>query len=233
MKPVDPPKSLVEQTYDILVDAICVGQLKPGERLTQDGIAARLNVSRQPVNAALGMLKANHLVEATGRRGVVVAPLDPGLFRDIYDLRSVVEPLAVTLAGARPLSPADRAAGEAIIAEGWAARRADDVSGMVRADVAFHSLLYRLSGNRVIEETMRVYWTHIRRAMNAILRSAEGYPDTVWDQHDRIFAAISAGRTEDAAAILRDHLLGGFAAVSGGPIPDPVQAAPAGYQGSI
>ena len=230
MKPVDTPKSLVEQTYDILVDAICVGLLKPGERLTQDAVAARLNVSRQPVNTALGMLKANRLVESTGRRGVVVAPLDPDLFRDIYDVRTSLEPLAVRLAGRHSLLPEDRREGEAIIAEGWAARRADDVAGMVRADVAFHSLLYRLSGNRVIEETMRVYWIHIRRAMTRILRSAADYPDTVWDQHERILVAIGAGRSEEAAEILRDHLTGGFAAGSGGLAFLPTSD---GYQGKI
>ena len=214
MRPVEPPKSLVEQTYDILENAICVGLLKPGERLTQDDTAARLNVSRQPVNAALGMLRANRLVETTGRRGVVVAPLDLDFFREIYDFRGVVEPLAVTLAGARPLDPALRQEGAAIIAAGWAARRADDLPGMVKADVAFHGLLYRMSGNRVIEETMRVYWAHIRRAMKEILHSAESYPDTIWDQHERIFDAIVAGRSDLAAEILRDHLLGSFAAAT-------------------
>lgn len=230
MKSVDPPKSLVEQTYEILVDAICIGQLRPGERLTQDAVAARLNVSRQPVNAALGMLKSNLLVESAGRRGVVVAPLHQDLFRDIYDVRGVVEPLAVHLAGARPITAEDRREGESILSDGWAARRANDVLGMVRADVAFHSLLYRLSGNQVIEATMRVYWTHIRRAMTDILRSADDYPDTVWNQHERIFGAIVAGQSETAAAILREHLRGGFAAVSGGHLVEPVAQ---GYQRRI
>ena len=99
MLTLEPRKTLVEQTYDALVDAICIGALAPGERLTEDALAARLNVSRQPVNAALAMLRANHLVEATGRRGVVVSRIDPVLYRNIYDFRSVVEPLAVELAG--------------------------------------------------------------------------------------------------------------------------------------
>lgn len=221
MKPVEAPKSLVDQTYDILVDAICTGTLQPGERLTQDTIAARLNVSRQPVNAALGLLKATGLVESTGRRGVVVAPMDPGLYRDIYDFRGVIEPLAVDLAVRRGITAEDRRDGEAIIDAGAAALRAGDVPGMVRADVEFHSLLYRMSGNRVIEDTMRVYWTHIRRAMRAILGSAEGYPATVWDQHARILAAVAEGSAGEAGALLREHLLGSFATIAGRPLAAP------------
>ena len=43
MLTLEPRKTLVEQTYDALVDAICIGALAPGERLTEDALAARLN----------------------------------------------------------------------------------------------------------------------------------------------------------------------------------------------
>ena len=79
MDTIGPKKSLVDQTYEILLDAICTGELVPGERLTQDQIAARLNVSRQPVNSAISILKANHFVEDTGRRGVVAWVERPGV----------------------------------------------------------------------------------------------------------------------------------------------------------
>lgn len=77
------PKSLVEQTYDILLDAICSGELEPGERLNLDAIASRLNVSRQPVNSAISMPKANEMVEDTGQRGVVVSRIVVGQFQSI------------------------------------------------------------------------------------------------------------------------------------------------------
>lgn len=205
-------KTLVEQTYDAIVDAICIGTLAPGERLTEEALAARLNVSRQPVNAALGMLKANHLVEATGRRGVVVARIDPVLYRHIYDFRSVVEPLAVELAARRPMTRDERREGERIVAAGWKAKAGDDTLGMVRADVEFHSFIYRLSANSVIENTMRIYWQHIRRAMVEILRGA-GYPDTVWRQHEAIFTSLTEGRAEDAMEVMRQHIVGGFAVI--------------------
>lgn len=210
MLTLEPRKTLVEQTYDALVDAICIGTLAPGQRLTEEILAAQLNVSRQPVNAALTMLRANHLVQATGRRGVVVAPIDPDLFRSIYEFRAVVEPLAVELAAKRAMPDEVLREGEAIVAAGWKAHAASDTLGMVRADVDFHSFIYRISGNSVIENTMRIYWQHIRRAMVAIL-SGEGYPTTVWSQHEAIFTTLTQGRGEDASAIMRQHILGGSA----------------------
>lgn len=66
-----PPKSLVDQVYEVILDALCDGTFKPGERLTQESIAARLNVSRQPVTHALAVLKAQGFL-AQGRQGLTV-----------------------------------------------------------------------------------------------------------------------------------------------------------------
>jgi len=77
MDAIKPKKSLVDETYEALVYSICAGEFLPGERLNQDEIAIRLNVSRQPVNSAVAILRANGFVEDTGRRGVVVAAIQP------------------------------------------------------------------------------------------------------------------------------------------------------------
>src|SRR6185312_8511528 len=113
------PKTLVEQAYDVILDAICAGTLKPGERLTQDSVAKRLNVSRQPVNNALLVLKTQGFVRDAGRRGLAVAPLDPKLFEAIYQFRSAIEPLAVKLATPRLNAEATRRA-RALLARGRA-----------------------------------------------------------------------------------------------------------------
>ena len=102
------PTTLVDQAYAVILDAICDGTLKPGERLTQADVAERLNVSRQPIHNALLVLKAQGFLQESGRRGLCVAPLDPALFEAIYQFRSAIEPLAVRLATAR-MTPADLA----------------------------------------------------------------------------------------------------------------------------
>ena len=49
--------SLYEQVYASILEAICGGLLRPGDRINQDELAARLNVSRQPVTQALTVLR--------------------------------------------------------------------------------------------------------------------------------------------------------------------------------
>jgi DNA-binding GntR family transcriptional regulator len=65
---------LVDQVYRALLDAISDGSLAPGQRITQEDIAERLAVSRQPVLQALRLLKKDGFVLDAPGRGVQVAP---------------------------------------------------------------------------------------------------------------------------------------------------------------
>lgn len=204
MDAIGPKKTLVEQTYDILVDAICSGELEPGERLTQDEIAARLDVSRQPVNSAIAILKANGLVEDTGRRGVIVSAIEAEQFTSIYEFRAVVEPFAVTLAARRLADDAEDEA-RAILRRGRAATHSGDIKELVQADMSFHEMLYRWSGNHVVESSMKLNWQHMRRGMAEVLRDPSAAIPS-WDDHEAIVDGLIAGEAERAAHVMKDHI---------------------------
>jgi len=215
------PKTLVEQAYEVILDAICAGTLKPGERLTQDSVARRLNVSRQPVHNALLVLKAQGFVEDAGRRGLAVVPLDPKLFAAIYQFRSAIEPLAVTLATPRLTAHAKKR-GRALIAQGRAAVEAGDSKRLVQADMDFHSFIYELSDNPLVLQTMRLNWQHLRRAMGAVLRFP-GLARRVWREHDAILAAMARGDADDAARLIHDHVVRAYQDVKSA-LPEPAAA---------
>ncbi|MCC6008773.1 MAG: GntR family transcriptional regulator [Rhodobacteraceae bacterium] len=205
MEHLQPVRSLVDRVYDSLLDAICTGEMKPGDRLAQDEIAARLGVSRQPVNSAIAMLKAQRFVTERPRRGVEVAPVDRDLFQSIYQVRGALEPLAVQLATPR-LTPGTIARGRDAVAAGMEAMQAGDAAAVLRADIAFHTFLYDLSGNRILADTMRLNWQHLRRSMGEVLRFP-GMTAQVWKEHGRIFEAMVRGEAGEAAQAMRAHIL--------------------------
>ena len=90
--------SLYEQIYSSISEAICGGVLHPGDRINQDELAARLNVSHQPVTQALTVLRSQDFVQDAGRRGLVVAPLRKAFFDSLYELRESLDPMAAKLA---------------------------------------------------------------------------------------------------------------------------------------
>jgi DNA-binding GntR family transcriptional regulator len=197
-------RSLVDQAYDALLDAICSGEIRPGERLNQDELAEKLNVSRQPVNSAIAMLKAQRFVTDTGKRGVVVAPIDQTLFDSIYQFRTAVEPLAVQLATHR-LTPEAIAIGRDLIALGKSHVQNGDHSAALGADMAFHNLIYSLSGNSIISDTMNLNWRHLQRAMSEVL-AIPGASLRVWKEHSQIFTAMVRGEADQAAKLMQEHM---------------------------
>jgi DNA-binding GntR family transcriptional regulator len=206
------PKTLMDQAYGAILDAICDGALKPGERLTQESVAQRLNVSRQPIHNALLVLKAQGFVREAGRRGLAVAPLDRNLFRSIYEFRSAIEPLAVRLASAR-MTRQRIAEGRSLIHEGEAAVRRKDLRGMIEADMNFHMFVYELSGNILILETMRLNWQHLRRAMGAVLQ-IERISSRVWKEHARVIESLSRSNVDAAVRQMEAHIVRAHADVA-------------------
>lgn len=204
MESINQPKTLVEQTYEILLDAICSGELTAGERLNQDEIATRLNVSRQPVNSALSVLKSHGFVTDNGRRGVTVAPIDSEQFRYIYEFRTAIEPFAVKLAG-RNLPDDAKNIAQDMLKRGNDAVQSGDQKAWLVADMAFHEMIYQWGGNTVIQSSMRLNWQHIRRTMAEVLKDASA-AQASWDEHTMIIDALLSGDFGAAAIEMRRHI---------------------------
>lgn len=202
-------RSLTDRTYDAILDAICGGELVAGARVNQDDLAARLNVSRQPVVQALALLKVQGFVRESGRRGVVVAPLDTASIRHLYELRGALDGAACRGAAQRGSAEA-KLWGPGLIAEGRAAVASGSVKRMIEADMRFHRFLYDLSGNPIIAETAQLHWHHIRRLMGGYLRHYR-VRDNVWDEHEAILRAVIAGDADLAEKRARGHADGAAA----------------------
>jgi DNA-binding GntR family transcriptional regulator len=204
MDTIPPQPTIVEQAYQTILDAICAGRLEPGERLTQESVAAKLSVSRQPVGQALLLLKQQKFVTEAGRRGLMVAPLDREFMRWIYELRLGLDPLAAALAAHRA-SARDVERGRAIIDSGRRAMREGSIPQLIAADMQFHMFVYDISGNRLFTDTMGQLWNHLRRAMREVLQHRE-YRTQVWTEHEQMLDAIAAHDGDGAAALARAHL---------------------------
>lgn len=190
---------LVEQVYTRLLDAISEGTLLPGERLTQEDLAQRLAVSRQPVLQALRLLKKDGFVEDAPGRGVQVTQLDVGWIARVYQVRSSLDALAARLAAERcaTLEPA-------VMQHGRQAEQTRDVQAMIQADLAFHRAIYQASGNPLIAQSIDLHWHHLKRVMGAVLQSWQ-QRQSVWDEHLAIAQAIAAGQADLAVRLVQEH----------------------------
>lgn len=205
-----PQPSLVEQAYDAMLAEIADGTLPPNTHLIQEVLAARYGVSRQPIQQALLLLKNDGMVQDAGRRGLVVAPIDPEMMHDRYEVRAALEALAARLAAGRCaaaplLAESVRREGGRILKAGRAAVATADVKAMIAQDVGFHAFVYCVSGNAVIGPTAEVHWRFARRVMGEVLRRAEPRAG-IWEEHGAILDAIVAGDGRGAEASALSHI---------------------------
>ncbi|MBN9426731.1 MAG: GntR family transcriptional regulator [Burkholderiales bacterium] len=204
LRPLSPAPDLVDTVHDALLEAILAGELSAGHRYTQEALAERLGVSRQPVMQALRMLRQQGLIiDTDNRRGVQVPPLDARFIEQLYELRAALD-AAAARAAARTPRPELRAEGLALLDEGRKAVAAGELRRMVAADLAFHLFIYEASGNTLLLQTARQHWHHTQRAMSAYLRQP-GALRTVWSEHQRILDAIVKGDADAAERCSREH----------------------------
>ena len=189
----------VDTVYKTLLDAISAGTLAPGERITQEDLAEKLNVSRSPVLQALRLLKKDGLLEEAPGRGLVVTMLDPVRIGHLYQVRGALDALAARLAAQRRANiPA------VLIERGRKASAGSDVNALIDADMAFHKAIYEASGNPLIVENAMLHWIHVRRVMGAVLQRQLGRTG-IWDEHAAIAKAIREGDADRAAALSEKH----------------------------
>jgi DNA-binding GntR family transcriptional regulator len=201
--PLPVPPSRTEQVYEAIVDDICSGRLTPGTPLRQEQLAERFQVSRQPIQQALLLLRNQGLLREFGRRGLEVAPLDRAFVSHLYELRALIDGHAARLAaGRRPDGWMERVTG--IVAAGQQALAEGAFAQSIAADIEFHRSVVEAAGNPLFVESAGVMWRNVQRVMGEVLLQG-GSPAWVWADHAAILAAIGDRDGDRAEALARRH----------------------------
>jgi len=201
-----------ERIRHALEDAILTGRLAPGERLDEQALAERFEVSRTPVREALNRLASSRLVELRPRQGAVVAVLSVPELIEMFEVMSELEGLCARLA-ARRATPEERA----LLREAHDACReraeAGDHEGFYLENKRFHEIIYAASHNRFLEEST----INLRSRVAPYRRHVTYRPGRMKEsivEHEAVVEAIAAGDAAGAQARMHHHvnLLGdGFA----------------------
>lgn len=91
-------RTLAEQIYETLKDAIIELALKPGELVTEEEMAERLGVSRTPLRTAINNLIHEDLLVLIPGKGTFVSELTNKQLEDFFEARNAIETLSVRLA---------------------------------------------------------------------------------------------------------------------------------------
>ncbi|QRI63855.1 GntR family transcriptional regulator [Shinella sp. PSBB067] len=199
------PVTAEEEAHRHIQQALRLGRYKPGERLIAEDIAAEIGTSRMPVREAFRRLAADGLVVLRPNRGCIVAGLTLDELYEVFEIRSVLEGLAVRLAIHRideeVLDELER------LLERMERAGQSGSSDWVVRHQEFHGRIYALSGRPklirqiaalhvVIEPYMRIWFDYVDKPLSSR------------EEHAALIAALRSGDARHAEQVMQDHILG-------------------------
>ncbi|WP_343715211.1 GntR family transcriptional regulator [Inquilinus sp.] len=205
------PLDLLDQTTSIarLIEleirkAIVTLAMKPGAPLSEQEIAVRYGVSRQPVREAFIALARSGLVEVLPRRGTFVVKISVERMLEARFVRESLESAVVRRACERFDARVRTRIDFHIEAQELAAAAGEHYE-FQRADEAFHAAIAEGAGCPSAWTVIEDLKAHMDRVCHLTLPSASSLPGLI-EQHRLILAAIDRRDPDGAEAALRAHL---------------------------
>lgn len=184
---------------------ILSGEFASNEKLGEDSIAKRLNVSRGPVREAFRALSQEGLVRIEKNRGVTVRQVSVEEAYEIYELRAGLDEMIGRLAAKRITEDQVNQL-KSLVTEMEQAAQKRNVDIYYPLNFKFHDLLASFTGNRTLQNTYRriVKELHLFRRQTLAL-SQDSFPISV-REHAEIVDALSQHDGATASRLLFEHV---------------------------
>jgi GntR family transcriptional regulator, rspAB operon transcriptional repressor len=179
-------------------------ELPPGARLSEQDIATRLGVSRQPVREAMIRLANSRLIEIRPHRGTVVARISAREMTEALFVRQAVE-IAVVTQAAQNFDPWQRKRIDSLLQKQQEDADSLDHAGFREHDEAFHIALATGAGVGIAWIAIADMKSHMDRVCNLTLQTQADMQRRV-REHKLIMEAIDGHDPAGAEQAMSHHL---------------------------
>lgn len=195
---------LRRQVVSRIRDAIISGEFKPGQRLVERDLCELFGVSRPPVREALRQLDVEGFVQTIPNRGMIVAQLDFGTVRALYEVRAVLEAQAAKLFSERASKEEIQALVESArdIERAYAEGSVDD---KIAAKNRFYEIIISGSRNELLSTMFRTINERSNLMRRMSMSSKERLPQSL-AEITAIVEAISARNSARAFELTIAHV---------------------------
>jgi DNA-binding GntR family transcriptional regulator len=201
-------KSLGQDVFDYLKDAIIDQTIAPGERLVESRMADMLGISRTPLREALHKLELGGWIEKIPSGGFKVVTLTRDDIEETFGIRSVLEAYAARLAAEnyqdRDLIPLEKNIQEyekcLESKKNW--------DKLQEINTRFHDLLYALSRRPKLISMVN----QLRAQLPSVHQIIQKQEETVLQSNEDHINLLKAVKNRDGEAVeqlLRAHIIKG------------------------
>lgn len=200
-------KSLVDVVAERIEAAIISGQIEPGSKISEQGLAASLGVSRGPLREAIRRLEGRKLLTRTPNIGVRVAELSLKDLNDILQVREALECLACRLA-AQNMPDGEIASLQKVLDDHGKQKSVRQNEGYYgeTQNLDFHFRIVNGSGNERLADMLAGDLHYMLRVYRYNSGAKPGRAASVLEEHRAIVTAIAARDPDAAEQAMREHL---------------------------
>jgi DNA-binding GntR family transcriptional regulator len=200
-------QSLVDIVAERIEAAIISGALEPGAKLSEQGLAASLGVSRGPLREAIRRLEGRKLLERTPNIGVRVAQLSLADLNEILQVREALEGMAAGLAAAN-MTDAEIAALAKLLDSHGKQKAVQEGTGYYQEskDFDFHFRILAGARNARLLQLLTGDLYYLLRVYRYKSSTKPGRAQEALEEHRRIIDAITARDSDGAETAMRAHL---------------------------
>lgn len=197
-------KSIQTLVYEELKRNIMSLNLAPGQTMSTQEIASKLNVSRTPVREAFLRLQAEGLVEMIPQKETVVSRIDLTRVEQEKFIRECLE-IGVVNRFLKHRSTEMVPEMTALIHQQELCIQKQDYVGFVEADDRFHKVLFEEIGEHMAWETIGGRNGHYNR-YRILFVQMEGGASSSIEQHREIVSLLEKGTEKEIRAALMAHI---------------------------
>ncbi|MET4491220.1 GntR family transcriptional regulator [Bradyrhizobium sp. LA7.1] len=196
--------NLREQAYETIRGQILAGEYSPDTLLSENGLAGLLGFSRTPIREAIRDLAKAGLVDVLPKRGIVVRGVSATDILEVFQIREVLEGLAVKIAIGR-LTDADIEAMESDHARSVSSAGKGKKREAFDHAVKMHQHIRAACNNHRLDAIMHTLDDQVHQ-LGLMTLAIPGRLEKALAEHDGIIKAIRTRNTEKAEKLMIEHL---------------------------
>ena len=196
--------SLRHKIFERLEEKILNGEYKPGDYMVETKVSMQYNVSRTPVREAFRQLEREDLVKIVPNKGAMVLGVTPEDIEDIYNIRIVIERLAVRWAIDK-ITPEEieQLKQQVELSEFYTDK--NNISQLQELDSGFHKIIYDACKSRPLKNVLTYFHHHVKRARRNSFQTP-GRAKEALREHREILQAIIDKNSEKAEDLMCTHI---------------------------
>ena len=187
---------------------IIAGELKPGQKLNENDLASRFNISRHPLREAFRILESEYLVIGTPRKGVCVSEISIEDSEKLYRAREMAECYAIEFLkedDIRSLPEVASALSSASRLSMPSKDNPEEVLNCITAEAEFHRKLIKATDNYWVIHFYNSISPHLARYLYLYLYIPDIRKDSK-KEHQEILDLIKVGSFDEAKERMRVHI---------------------------